>query len=178
VDELSSPTSASTSTEGADSTEKDEKDEHTTEHTTEEADDGIRLGMMNYERRGAGGGRGKSSRKARRMAKKKEEERARLARVDSERAAMGTTPRDREMHTLRTRLSAHALKLHLVPSDGDCLYSAILHQLKLNAEATSASPLVGVGGLLFVWLWMYIYIYMCVCVCLCLCVCLCHQCTL
>eukprot|EP00007_Cunea_sp_BSH-02190019_P004297 CAMPEP_0174234068 /NCGR_PEP_ID=MMETSP0417-20130205/3931_1 /TAXON_ID=242541 /ORGANISM="Mayorella sp, Strain BSH-02190019" /LENGTH=334 /DNA_ID=CAMNT_0015312375 /DNA_START=44 /DNA_END=1045 /DNA_ORIENTATION=- len=110
--------------------------------TSNTASDAFTLGGMAYEVRGggAGGAGGAKSRKAKRLAKKKQEERARQERVASERAAMGTTPKEREMNTLRRILGECGLKLHLVPSDGDCLYSSVLHQLKLLAESNSKAP--------------------------------------
>lgn len=84
-------------------------------------------------------------RKARTEKKKREEERRRRKRekleqeVREELAAQGGSARDRELLALSEVLAAENLAMHVIDSDGHCLYRAFAHQLKLAEPQLFAS---------------------------------------
>ncbi|XP_033159835.1 deubiquitinase OTUD6B [Drosophila mauritiana] len=75
------------------------------------------------------------SKAQKRRDKKAKEARAREAEIKTElqNAANQPTPKLIELQQITAKLSQRQLSLHNIPSDGDCLYQSIRHQLIVNA---------------------------------------------
>ncbi|ALC44050.1 CG7857 [Drosophila busckii] len=74
--------------------------------------------------------------KAQKRRNKKEREareRAQEIRVELENAALQPSPKLIELQQITNALKTRHLLLHSIPSDGDCLYGAVRHQLQVNA---------------------------------------------
>ncbi|KAH8307442.1 hypothetical protein KR044_012163 [Drosophila immigrans] len=74
--------------------------------------------------------------KAQKRRNKKEREareRAQEIRVELQNAANQPSPKQIELQQITAKLSARQLALHMIASDGDCLYHAVRHQLEVNA---------------------------------------------
>ncbi|KAH8370936.1 hypothetical protein KR093_005580, partial [Drosophila rubida] len=74
--------------------------------------------------------------KAQKRRNKKEREareRAQEIRVELQNAANQPSPKQIELQQITAKLSARQLTLHMIASDGDCLYHAVRHQLQVNA---------------------------------------------
>ncbi|KAI0566588.1 OTU-like cysteine protease [Gracilaria domingensis] len=69
----------------------------------------------------------KAARRRRRKAEKDAEAQRRIA---EEKANMGPTPKQLELKAIEAQLSSQNLRIHSIPADGHCLYSAIAHQLE------------------------------------------------
>ncbi|XP_034481748.1 deubiquitinase OTUD6B [Drosophila innubila] len=74
--------------------------------------------------------------KAQKRRNKKEQEareREQEIRVELQNAANQPSPKQIELQQITAKLSARKLALHMIASDGDCLYHAVRHQLQLHA---------------------------------------------
>lgn len=74
----------------------------------------------------------KLSRAARRRLKRAQQEAESEKRIAEERAAMGPGERQIEMNALLEQIGKYQLRVHQIPADGNCMYSAILHQCRLS----------------------------------------------
>lgn len=71
--------------------------------------------------------------KRRNKKEKEAREREEEIRVELQNAANQPSPKQIELQQITAKLKDRQLALHMIPSDGDCLYNAIRHQLQLNA---------------------------------------------
>ncbi|KAM8708346.1 hypothetical protein ACLKA7_015337 [Drosophila subpalustris] len=74
--------------------------------------------------------------KAQKRRDKKEREareREQEIRVELQNAANQPSPKQIELQQITAKLSARQLALHMIASDGDCLYHAVRHQLQVHA---------------------------------------------
>lgn len=74
----------------------------------------------------------KISKAQKRRDRKAKEEREKQAEILAQEELNKTGPRMIELQTIKNLLKSRGLTLHLIPSDGDCLYNAIKHQLELT----------------------------------------------
>lgn len=66
--------------------------------------------------------------------KKAKEEREREAEIQAQEELNKNGPRIVELQTILKKLSERGLALHSIPSDGDCLYNAVIHQLDVTGR--------------------------------------------
>lgn len=84
------------------------------------------------------------SKAARRRRKKAEQEAQAQRRVDEEKANMGPSPKFLEIATIDAQLKPKNLRIHSVPADGHCLYSAVAHQMATrNIQSTLSASVEG-----------------------------------
>lgn len=84
------------------------------------------------------------SKAARRRRKKAEQDAQAQRRVDEEKANMGPSPRFLEIAAIDTQLKPKNLRIHSVPADGHCLYSAVAHQMATrNIQSTLSASVEG-----------------------------------
>eukprot|EP00736_Rhodelphis_marinus_P010804 Rmarinus@m.5221 len=84
-------------------------------------------------------GEKKQSRAQKRREKKAQKEIELEKEKEEIRNNMGPTPQELEAEALLAKLVSENLRIHDVPADGDCLYSAVLHQVRqAGAPATVA----------------------------------------
>lgn len=74
----------------------------------------------------------KESKAARRRRKKAEKEAEARQRIEEEKANMGPSPKFTEMQAIDEQLKPKGLRIHAIPADGHCLYSAVAHQMNLT----------------------------------------------
>ncbi|XP_041969479.1 deubiquitinase OTUD6B [Aricia agestis] len=74
----------------------------------------------------------KISKAQKRRDKKKLLERERNEQIELQEQENKNGPRNLEMQAIHTRLKTRNLSIFLIPSDGDCLYKAIAHQLEVQ----------------------------------------------
>lgn len=87
------------------------------------------------------------SKAARRRRKKAEEEVKAQLRIDEEKAKMGPSPKFLEMAAIDAQLKPKNLRIHSVPADGHCLYSAVAHQISTrNIQSTLPANVEGLRG--------------------------------
>ncbi|CAN8065387.1 unnamed protein product [Agarophyton chilense] len=72
----------------------------------------------------------RESKAARRRRKKAEKEAEIQRRIVEEKRTMGPTPKQLEMGAINAQLTSQNLRIHPIPADGHCLYSAVAHQMK------------------------------------------------
>lgn len=77
----------------------------------------------------------------RRRDKKADQAREREQAIAEQEVANLEGPRRQETDTIRHRLKARGRAVHMIPSDGDCLFAAVLHQLGPAALGASVSSL-------------------------------------
>jgi len=73
--------------------------------------------------------------------KKAEKEKQRLLDIEAQEAENLTGQRNLEQEAITRLLEARGLALHQVPSDGDCMFAGLVHQLSLAGEASTVSEL-------------------------------------
>ncbi|XP_030570955.1 deubiquitinase OTUD6B [Drosophila novamexicana] len=71
--------------------------------------------------------------KRRNKKEKEAREREQEIRVELQNAANQPSPKQIELQQIIAKLSGRQLALHMIASDGDCLYNAVRHQLQLHA---------------------------------------------
>lgn len=71
------------------------------------------------------------SKAQKRRDKKANEEKERQAEIKAQELLNVNGPRQQESDSIKAALKSKDLLLHLIPSDGDCLYNAVRHQLAL-----------------------------------------------
>lgn len=76
----------------------------------------------------------KISKAQKRREKKSQQEKEREARIKIQEEENRNGPRNTESLAINTILKELNLKLHPIPSDGDCLYKAVSHQLETNRQ--------------------------------------------
>ncbi|XP_043192699.1 deubiquitinase OTUD6B-like isoform X3 [Amphibalanus amphitrite] len=77
----------------------------------------------------------------RRRDKKAEQQRERERAIAEQEVANLEGPRHLETEAIRARLRERSRAIHLIPSDGDCLYAAVLHQLGGTSSGLSVGSL-------------------------------------
>jgi len=75
------------------------------------------------------------SKAQKRRDKKAKEEKAKQAEIHEQEEINKTGPRATELKLIKTILKSRNLMLYPIPSDGDCLYNAIKHQLLVTGHA-------------------------------------------
>ncbi|KAH8396814.1 hypothetical protein KR215_004636, partial [Drosophila sulfurigaster] len=101
--------------------ESDHDNDKEEEHNGEEDADGTQQQRVSKAQKR----RNKKEREAR--------ERAQEIRVELQNAANQPSPKQIELQQITAKLSGRQLTLHMIASDGDCLYHAVRHQLQVNA---------------------------------------------
>mmetsp|Transcript_4256 Transcript_4256/g.12817 ORF Transcript_4256/g.12817 Transcript_4256/m.12817 type:complete len:292 (-) Transcript_4256:2018-2893(-) len=81
----------------------------------------------------------KLSKQQQRRKQKQQAEREKEFQRALQRASAGPTERDSELKALREVLSSQMLGIHEIIPDGDCLFSAVAHQLKLLKVADESA---------------------------------------
>lgn len=84
----------------------------------------------------------KESKAARRRRKKAEQEAESQRRVQEEKARMGRSPKFVESEAIEAQLRPQELRIHPIPADGHCLYSAVAHQMKVTKLDTGVNASV------------------------------------
>lgn len=85
------------------------------------------------------------SKAQKRRDKKAQDEKDRAAEIKAQELLNIHGPRQQESDCIKSLLKSKNLILHLIPSDGDCLYNAVAHQLTLNQKPPmSISDLRGI----------------------------------
>lgn len=80
------------------------------------------------------------SKAQRRRDKKATEERDRQAEILAQELLNVNGPRQQESDSIKALLKSRDLILHQIPSDGDCLYNAVRHQLTLSQRPAPSIP--------------------------------------
>lgn len=76
----------------------------------------------------------KLSKAQKRRDKKAKEEKAKEAEIQAQEEINKNGPRMLELKAIIKTLGQRGLALHSIPSDGDCLYNAVVHQLKITGR--------------------------------------------
>jgi len=82
------------------------------------------------------------SKAARRRRKKAEQEAESNRRIAEEKAGMGPSPKFMESEAIQSQLEPKQLRIHPIPADGHCLYSAVAHQIETNQFDSNVPPTV------------------------------------
>ena len=78
------------------------------------------------------GGEGKVSKAQKRRDKKAQKEKERLAEIEKQDELNKTGARQVEIDRITNKLEKRGLRLHSIPSDGDCLFASVAHQLQIS----------------------------------------------